>query len=158
LHANLQRKCPVLTGSRQNQGVCGVSWRIGGRLIPSQVHSRSRGALPDYGTRICQRIWSRRDSKKRRRRYRREFRQLSAAKPGKIRAGRSENRPQNYHALPTFMVRGEKTCPDTLYALPTPMERSERKGLIILDSYLLLLRLRPDHLAEQRDACLDGKI
>jgi hypothetical protein len=56
------------------------------------------------------------------------------------------------------MVRGEKTCPDTLYALPTPMERSERKGLIILDSYLLLLRLRPDHLAEQRDACLDGKI
>jgi len=38
------------------------------------------------------------------------------------------------------------------------MERSERKGLIILNFYLLLLRLRPGHPAEQRDACLDGKI
>ncbi len=42
------------------------------------------------------------DSRKRRRRCRREFRQLVPAKPGRIRAGRSENRPQNEQNGPNY--------------------------------------------------------
>jgi len=50
------RKCPVLNGSRKNQGVSGITWRICGRHNPCRAYSRDRDARPDYANFLYLRI------------------------------------------------------------------------------------------------------